>query len=298
MKSTVNNILIAEDDASMRELLVEYLENAGYKAQSFENGQAAYDHLKENHHYMLVIADRNMPQMNGIELNDKMRQDEKLKNIPVIMQTGAVTPADISSGIRSGVYYYLTKPYEEEAIINLVRSAIRDRSQHKMFSERISRQNNAVRHMTQSDFSIKTLDDAQSIALLLGSAFPQPDSAVSGLYELLSNAIEHGNLGIGYGLKGRLLLSGQLDNEIKSRSILTENKQKSVDIRFVRHIDRVEVTIADQGDGFDWTPFLEIEPSRAINGNGRGIAKANLLSFNSLTYNDKGNQVKVSAKLN
>jgi hypothetical protein len=46
------------------------------------------------------------------------------------------------------------------------------------------------------------------------------------------------------------------------------------------------------GAGFAWQPFLEIEPSRATQGSGRGIAKANLISFDELIYQGKGNQVQ------
>ena len=51
------------------------------------------------------------------------------------------------------------------------------------------------------------------------------------------------------------------------------------------------VVITDQGDGFDWKKFMRIDPSRAGDNHGRGIAQANATSFDKLTYNDKGNQV-------
>lgn len=67
-------------------------------------------------------------------------------------------------------------------------------------------------------------------------------------------------------------------------------------VRFEQNASRLEVQITDDGVGFDWRPYMEIEPSRATQANGRGIAKANQLSFDQLSYAGKGNQVLAVTK--
>lgn len=52
----------------------------------------------------------------------------------------------------------------------------------------------------------------------------------------------------------------------------------------------VYVVITDQGKGFEWKRYLNIDPSRAGDNHGRGMAQANTLSFDRLTYNADGNQ--------
>jgi len=56
--------------------------------------------------------------------------------------------------------------------------------------------------------------------------------------------------------------------------------------------DAAEVLITDQGDGFDWQPYLDIDPARAFASHGRGIALSRKLSFTSLEYLGSGNQVR------
>src|SRR5262249_13472562 len=144
------------------------------------------------------------------------------------MQTGANSPEEVVEGIRAGVYYYLTKPYQEETLLNLVQAAIRERKNHELFEARLAKQREALGSFVKGEFHIRTLEEAQNIAFLLGSLFPRPELAASGLYELLLNAIEHGMLGIGYETKGKLLAAEDWDAEIARRLNLPENAVKKV----------------------------------------------------------------------
>jgi anti-sigma regulatory factor (Ser/Thr protein kinase) len=58
----------------------------------------------------------------------------------------------------------------------------------------------------------------------------------------------------------------------------------------------IEVTITDEGKGFDWNPFLDFDPDRAYDLNGRGIAMARMLGFESLEYQGAGNVVVARTK--
>ncbi|PZP55631.1 MAG: hypothetical protein DI586_06240 [Micavibrio aeruginosavorus] len=287
-------VLLVEDEPANSAILASYLENAGYLVDEAPDGIAAWKILEEKPSaYRLIVTDKRMPNMNGLELAARIKADKRLSNIPVIMQTGDTSQDEFLKGIKTGVYYYLAKPYDETTLLALVRSAVIERERKEVFERRLSSQQNALANLARGEFFIRTPDEAQNMAFLLGSIFPRPELAISGLYELIINGIEHGNLGLGYEKKGAFLSEGKWEAEIERRLLLADNLNKKVFICFEKFPDRFEITITDDGPGFDWQPYLEIEPSRATHGNGRGIAKANLLGFDEVNYLGPGNQVKI-----
>lgn len=294
--SAAKPILLVEDERVSMEFLATILRDAGYIVDEAIQGQAAWDKLSRNQNYAVIVTDRIMPQMDGMELSQKIKADARTRHIPIIMQTGATAPEEVAAGIQSGIYYYLTKPYQEEALLNIVKAAIRDRQQQELFFDRFDKQQDAMSTLTHGEFQLATLQEGQNVAFLIGSMFPKSEFAVSGLYELILNAIEHGNLNIGYEMKNQLVASLEWDREIDRRLQLPENKHKKVTVAFVQNDDALEVSITDQGAGFNWWPFLEIEPSRATQSNGRGIAKAKQLCFDALAYSNEGRTVTVRSK--
>lgn len=297
--NSIGRILLVEDEPTNMMILSSFLRNAGFIVDEIEDGQQAWDHLRQDKAYDLLITDRIMPRMDGLVLSRNMKADASLRHIPIIMQTAATSQSEVAEGISAGVYYYLTKPYEEETLMTLTRAALRDRQTSSQFQERLSRQREALGKFVRGEFYIQSPEEAENLALLLGGLFPRPELAVSGLYELLMNAIEHGNLGIGYDEKKRLAGNiGAWEQELKRRLELPENINKKAIVQFAHNPGQIMVTILDEGPGFDWRSFMEIEPSRATHATGRGIAKANMISFDRVVYSGKGNQVQVICNLN
>lgn len=295
-ENTQVRILLVEDEPANAAILASYLEMAGYQVDEAADGVQALNLLEKNPEaYHLVVTDKRMPNMNGLELAARLKADRRFSNLPVILQTGDTAHDEFIKGIKAGVYYYLSKPYEESTLLTIVRAAIVERERKEVFERRISSQQNALVTLMKGEFSFQTPEEAQNLAFLLGGIFPRPELAVSGLYEIMLNAIEHGNLEIGYAEKGNLLMKGIWEQEVRRRLLLSENRVKRVALYFEKFPNRFEVVVADDGKGFDWKPYLEIEPSRATHSNGRGIAKANLLSFDEIIYQDRGNIVKIIA---
>lgn len=108
---------------------------------------------------------------------------------------------------------------------------------------------------------------------------------------MLINAVEHGNLAITYDEKTEIIANGAWRKEIARRLKLPEYKDRQVRFSFSRNVDDMSVTIADEGAGFAWPQYLEIDPSRATDNHGRGIAQANVMSFDSIDFNEAGNSV-------
>jgi hypothetical protein len=108
------------------------------------------------------------------------------------------------------------------------------------------------------------------------------------------NAIEHGNLGISYEDKSRLLEQGNLKDEIARRLDSPENRDKRAVVELDRELDRFQIRIRDCGPGFDYRKYLTVDPNRLFDAHGRGILMAGGLF--ELRYVDPGNEVCVSMR--
>ena len=149
----------------------------------------------------------------------------------------------------------------------------------------------SAKFMEACKFRIRTPQEAIDLAPAIAQVFPEPERVKAGIVELLNNAIEHGNLEIGFERKAELVESGRFFRELKQRLAQPEYADRSVEVVFSRRDDRCCLVITDQGKGFDWEPFLDIQPARAASATGRGIARARLISFDKLIYCKSGNQV-------
>jgi anti-sigma regulatory factor (Ser/Thr protein kinase) len=117
------------------------------------------------------------------------------------------------------------------------------------------------------------------------------------LSELLLNSIEHGNLGISYSEKSQLLIEGRLHEEIEHRLQATPWGSRRVRVSTRRADTEMSIRIQDEGDGFDPSSYLELDPARALDPNGRGIAMARMISFSRLEYQGNGNTVAATVAL-
>ena len=87
--------------------------------------------------------------------------------------------------------------------------------------------------------------------------------------------------------------SERWDEEVTQRLADPAYSGRYVEVSYRRGPDKVEVTIVDEGDGFDWEKYLEIDPARAFDTHGRGIAMSRMISFDHLEYRGCGNEVAV-----
>jgi anti-sigma regulatory factor (Ser/Thr protein kinase) len=140
-------------------------------------------------------------------------------------------------------------------------------------------------------FRCRTLAESRDLASGLARGCPDPKRVVLGLQELLTNAVEHGNLGISYADKTRLVLENRWADEVEHRLTQPGYGQRTVTVTLAREAGDITLTIQDQGDGFDWRKYLEFDPERAFDPHGRGIAMARMMSFDALEYQGNGNTV-------
>jgi two-component system cell cycle response regulator len=292
-------ILAVDDDRVMLVMLEEQLIQKGYNALVARDGESALRLLDQHRHDICaVLLDRNMPGMDGMEVVRRIKADAGLRHIPIIMQTGMDTPQQVREGIDAGVFYYLTKPVVESVLDSVLGAAVREVLQRRSLRREISSQQQAYTLIDTCRLRGRTLADVESLAIFLANCFPDPERVGIGLLELLTNALEHGNLGIGYAEKTQLVAQGNWRSEVIRRTDLPDYAGKFIDVVLQIKTDGVYVQITDAGAGFDWKSYLTIDPSRATDNHGRGIAQANAQCFDAMRYNMQGNQVLAVAFTN
>ena len=285
-------VLVVDDHALDRKLLTLHLQPDGYEVETAEDGLEAWGKLQaEPQRYDVVLLDRTMPRMDGMQLLGRMKDDEQLRMVPVILQTALAHRDQILEGIRAGAYYYLTKPYDVDMLLSVVRTAIADYQGYRDLQHRVRKELDSLRLMQKGLFTFQTVDQARDLGAMLANTCPDPSATVIGLTELLINAVEHGNLGITYEDKSKLYASGGWKDEVQRRLNLPENAEKYAEVTLERDHEAIRFTIRDQGTGFDWRSFLQVDPQRAFDTHGRGIAMAAHLSFNHIEYRGRGNEV-------
>lgn len=292
MKHTPSRILLVDDEELNLDVLVECLKDEPYELVQAHDGEQALAQLRQDRQgFHAMVLDRMMPGMNGLDLLAQVKADEHLQCLPVVMQTAAGSPQEICEGIEAGVFFYLTKPFDQQLLLRIVSAAVEEGLKWKQIFRNLSHQSRIVELLQQGRFHVRTMEEAYDLAFLLGRACPNSEKVVFGLNELLANGVEHGNLGIGFDEKTILQASGTWEEEIQHRVALPEYAHKVVDVLFERFCDCIQVTITDQGSGFDWRKYEQINPERILESHGRGIAMAKALSFSRVEYRGKGNQV-------
>lgn len=291
-------ILIVEGTNSTMETIASHLAQAAYTISRASSGMQALELLaKTDSNYHVVVTPNEISDMSGIELVERIKTNPRLKRIPVIIATASSEDQHVSEGIKAGVYYYLTAPYGEKTLISIISAAVKECEQRRLFENYIRQYRQTIGCFISGEIQLRTLEEAQQTAFFLACLFPDQERASMGLYELMVNAVEHGNLEIGYTLKTSLTHEKRWEQEIERRLKLPEYISRRVSVTFENKPGQpLSITIRDDGKGFDFHKYLSLEPSRATDNHGRGIAKANLLSFDKVEYLGNGNTVRCVVK--
>jgi CheY-like chemotaxis protein len=289
--SSKPKILVVEDDAFNLDILRFHLLRAGYDVIPAGDGLIALERLREHPDVEVIVLDRMMPNMDGMRFFLMIKDDPSYRHIPVVMQTAAALAEQVIDGINAGVYYYLTKPYEQQTLLAIVGCAVQDARTRQHLEKEVLRRTPIPGLMQKSVFHFRTIQEASNLAFYIANCLPHPSKAIFGLHQLLVNAVEHGNLGIGYGEKTALILSGALNEEIQRRLSANDNAGKFAQLHFEQENGCASVLIKDQGSGFDWRQYIQISPDRVCDPHGRSIALAREYSLSELEYIGDGNAV-------
>jgi CheY-like chemotaxis protein len=286
------HLLVVDDEPANRDIIAETLADQPFVIEFAGDGAAALAWLAQGRRCDLIVLDRMMPGLDGLEVLRRVKAEPRWARTPVIMQTAASAPEQVREGLAAGAYYYLTKPYRPEALLGIIRAALQGlRAGGEGASESSVADAGAAAALFGCEYTFATVEEAERLATLLGGLCPDPDAAAMGLGELLLNAVEHGNLEIAYGEKGRLKREGRWRKEVERRLKLDQFRDRRARVRADRAEGEIRFTITDQGKGFDWRKFLDFDPGRAFDPNGRGIALARKLAFLRVEFQGAGNVV-------
>jgi len=117
-------IVLAEDEPQIARLVEFKLKKEGYQVVCKENGKEALEAIKADRPD-LILLDVMMPVMDGYEVLRQIKEDENLRNIPVIMLTARAQERDVVKGIDSGVEDYITKPFHPAELLARVKRILR-----------------------------------------------------------------------------------------------------------------------------------------------------------------------------
>jgi two-component system chemotaxis response regulator CheY len=121
--SNENRILAVDDSASMRQMVSFTLTSAGFDVAEAEDGAVALQ-MAQKEKFKLVLADVNMPNMDGISLVKALRGLNEYKFTPLLMLTTESTPEKKQEGKAAGATGWLVKPFNPEQLIATVKRVI------------------------------------------------------------------------------------------------------------------------------------------------------------------------------
>jgi len=118
-------ILVVEDSVTSRTFLQMVLERDGYHVQTATDGIQALEMLKE-HEFDMVVSDIDMPRMSGFTLTEKIRADNRLQKLRIVLVTSLDSPEDRKHGISVGADAYIVKSsFEKENLLMIIRELAR-----------------------------------------------------------------------------------------------------------------------------------------------------------------------------
>ena len=122
-------ILLVDDDPDIREVLRDRLESLKYRVFTTSNGVEALALLSEQP-ADLILLDVEMPKMNGIEMLERLRKDERYRGTPVILLTVRGSQDDKVNGLDAGATDYVAKPFDTLELLARVRAMMRIKETH------------------------------------------------------------------------------------------------------------------------------------------------------------------------
>ncbi|BBP45589.1 two-component system response regulator [Thiosulfatimonas sediminis] len=294
VKKHQHKILIVEDEPIFVNIISEFIGSCGYDFDTAANGKQALEMLLAQpvETYSAILSDIEMPTMSGLELLKEVKSLASFAHIPFVLQTSHTDSDMIRRGIEGGAYYYLTKPLQPKVVCQIINAAILDFGKHQALVSKIENYKSGLDLLQSARFTLKTPEQAKHLAVSLCHLSAQPVKTSMGVYELVQNAIEHGNLGISYQEKGELIKERTFLAEIHRRLEHEDYQNRYVTIDY--QIDETQkwLTISDMGAGFDFEQYLEFIPERLLDEHGRGIMMARVNGFQSIEYSNQGRTVR------
>jgi DNA-binding response OmpR family regulator len=287
-------ILIADDQEALRSLLSRMLSREGFEPIEADDGERAIE-LYRSLSPPLVISDIMMPKMDGLTLLTEIKKIDP--GTAVILMTGHGNEEILLKALQGGATNFFKKPFNVRGLIREI---------HKIFQYKVEE----VKSHLYSPYLVR-----ESKEFVLTTGTPQYHPIVNqitlqlpcllaeseilntkiGIEEMLTNAIEHGNLGISFMEKKTAIEKGKLGELFADRLREGSNADKKVYITSTLTPELFTVSIRDEGGGFDWRNLPELLPENLFSYSGRGIFLTKIY-YDEVSYNEAGNVVTLTKK--
>lgn len=280
------SVLFVDDEEDIRLSFHDRFEEQ-FDIQLASHGQEALDKLAANRGVSVVVTDLRMPVLGGLELIQQAKETDP--DLGFIVVSGHGDTDDVISALRLGARNFLRKPYSfaelEEAIVLEARRyrlilEERERRQVESATERFMVGVEAMTFLLPNSLDWVNPLSFRLVGIMdaVGVCDEHNRSNVAlGLMEIINNAIEHGNLGIG-GPEKRQLLSR--DEPTYARELARRAGAEPFRSRKVRVVASInehlaKITVEDQGEGFDHEALPDpTDPEHLFLASGRGILLA------------------------
>ena len=134
MEKEKGRILIVDDDPHAVEILTRMLSREGYSCVSAPSGPTALQTLQQQP-VDVILLDVMMPEMDGLQVCERLRADETLREIPVVLLTAKDDMETRSRGMALGVSEYLTKPVNKRELFTRIASQLHSRELNQKLAE-------------------------------------------------------------------------------------------------------------------------------------------------------------------
>ena len=147
--------LVVDDSRAVRMILARTLRELGYEVSEAANGREALEVIEaEKSAVKLVLADWNMPEINGLELLKRLRQDPELASLVVVMVTTETEMDQMAAALEAGANEYVMKPFTKEILVEKLaagRDSIRDERNMAALNQRSLQPGERIRVLVVDD---------------------------------------------------------------------------------------------------------------------------------------------------
>jgi CheY-like chemotaxis protein/anti-sigma regulatory factor (Ser/Thr protein kinase) len=279
-------VLVIEDESALRSMLADGLEQRGHEVLLAHDGR---DGLRvfEKERPDIVLTDLRMPGKRGIEVLRHIKTIQP--EAKVVIMTGYGSEETAIEALRGGAINYLKKPFTFRDLYEVIEK-IANLKNREVNTEFVHEETKRIVMGNEID-RVWSVVNQLIICAENVCGKKKTEELGLGLYEIIVNAIEHGNLAITFEEKCAAIKHNAYETLLRERvsDPAYSTRQVTIDYRMIP--GELHYTVADEGSGFDWQNLVHPDLSRdPLAPCGRGLFLARIY-LDRMEFNKKGNEV-------